>query len=313
MAAVIARMGLRSLRITTLAVLAAALSAAALAQLKTVPLQLSVEQIIARNVAARGGLEAWRKIETMEWSGHIESTHAPVPSVLFVLEQKRPNRTRLEIDAMGQRTARMFNGLQGWKLVPGREGGPRAQRYTPDELKFSQSAPGIESPLIDYATKGNVVTLEGVDELEGRDAYRLGLRLISGERDEIWIDAASFLELRYDRTTDGPVKGIPARVVTVIYRDYKTYENLKIPSIIETGSGPPSARDRMVIEKVVLNPPLDDRMFGDPSAPRPRHTARFGTGGSWGPQLRMPRQSPSPGASPAAASGQQAGPAPDSP
>jgi hypothetical protein len=61
----------------------------------------------------------------------------------------------------------------------------------------------------------------------------------------------------------------------VLYRDYKTYEGLKIPSIIETGTGPSSTPDRMVIEKVVLNPPLDQHTFANPGAARPRNPMRF--------------------------------------
>ena len=61
----------------------------------------SAAEIVERNVAARGGLDAWRKVQTMVWIGHIESAHAPVPIMQFKLEQKRPNKTRLQIHARG--------------------------------------------------------------------------------------------------------------------------------------------------------------------------------------------------------------------
>src|SRR5215475_9228127 len=71
---------------------------------KAGPQKLSAEQIVARNAAARGGLEAWRKVQTMLWMGHIESVHATVPSMQFILAQQRPNRVRFEINALEDKT-----------------------------------------------------------------------------------------------------------------------------------------------------------------------------------------------------------------
>ena len=79
----------------------------------------------------------------------------------------------------------------------------------------------IDGPLIDYLAKGNTVTLESLDEFEGHKAYRLGVRLATGEIDQIWIDAQTFLDIRYDR----PFAGGPGRTkVSVFYRDYKAVE-----------------------------------------------------------------------------------------
>jgi len=60
----------------------------------------------------------------------------------------------------------------------------------------------------------------------------------------------------------------------VMYRDYKDTEGLKFPSVVETGAGPGSMPDRMIVERIVLNPPLDARTFSDPAAARkaPRGT-----------------------------------------
>jgi hypothetical protein len=285
----------------------AGFAAVSLAQMQVLSPKLAAEQIVAKNVAARGGLDAWRKITTMVWVGHIESAHAPTPSVLFVLQQQRPNRTRFEINAMGERTLRIFDGAQGWRVRPARSDGPDVQPYTTEELRFARGAQGIDGPLIDYATKGNLVTLEGLDEIEGHKAYRLSVRLSSGESDRVWVDTRTFLDLRYDRIEEG-VAGLPRRVVSVFYRDYKTYGGLQIPSIIETGTGPSSTPDRMVIEKVVLNPPLDQRTFANPDTARPRNAKRFNPA----PQSGVPVVPPNPlrSGSPAPAPERDAGSAP---
>src|SRR5438045_4040995 len=98
------------------ATIAVGLVAVALAAACASAAKLSAAEIVARNLAARGGLDEWRKVETIVWTGHIESTHAPLPTMPFRLEQKRQNKTRLQIDAGGEKSMRIFDGVHGWKL-----------------------------------------------------------------------------------------------------------------------------------------------------------------------------------------------------
>jgi len=141
-------------------------------------------EIRRENVAARGGLDAWRKVETMVWIGHIESAHAPLPRMQFKLEQKRPNKTRLQLNALGDKSVRAFDGMHGWKLRPA-HGRPECS-VCAAELKFAQAGHGIDGPLIDYAAKDNSVTLESVDQIGERKAYHLNVRLAKGGTEDVW-------------------------------------------------------------------------------------------------------------------------------
>jgi len=232
---------------------------------------LTAEQIVAKNIAARGGLEAWRKIQTMAWVGHIESANAPAPGLPFVLEQKRPNKTRFEIKAPNQMAVRVYDGTHGWKLRPGRNGNPELQPYTTAELSFARDGEGIDGALMDYTAKGIAVTQDGVDEVEGHKAYRLNVKLPSGVSHHVWIDAQSFLDIKYDRESRNAF-GMSG-TVSVWYRDYRTIDGLQIPFTIETGAGTAKATDKMVIDKLLLNPPLDDKVFAKPNVPGQRNRA----------------------------------------
>lgn len=243
------------------AVLGAGGASAAPNKARSTPARLSAQQIVAKNLAARGGLEAWQKVQTMIWMGHIESAHAVVPGMLFMLSQQRPNKMRFEINAMGEKTLRVFDGAQGWKLHPA-HGRPDVQPYTADEVRFAQSGPGLDGPLMDFAERGSSVSVVGIDEIDKHNAYHLILRTAAGESQHVWVDSRSFLEIRYDRPAAGPA-GAP-RTVSVVYRDYKTTDGLKTPSVIETGVGPGAPPDRMVIERVILNPPLNEQTFRVP-------------------------------------------------
>jgi len=231
--------------------------------------ELSAAQIVEKNVAARGGLEAWRKIQNMVWVGHLQSPDSPDPVLPFFLEQERPNKTHFEIDSAGQKSMRVFDGTRGWKARPGKNPGAADVRpFSPQELKFARDAQGIDGPLIDYAAHGSTVALLGTDIVEGRKAYRIAVRAASGERHDVWIDAETFLDLRYDRTTYS-AKGEPG-VISILYRDYKTIEGLRIPGVMEIGVGSARVPDKMIIEKVALNAPLDPKTFTRPGGMKRR-------------------------------------------
>jgi hypothetical protein len=236
--------------------------------------KLTASEIVAKNVAARGGLEAWRKIQTMAWAGHMESPNSPMPDMRFVLQQERPNKTRFEVTTMNKKTVRVFDGAHGWKVRTGHDGRPELQPFTPEELRFAHAAQAVDGLLMDYERKGNMVNLEGSEEIDGHKTYRLNIRLASGEPQKVWIDAKTFLDIRYDRMSYD-ASGKPG-FVSVYSRNYRTVEGLQIPSALEIGVGSGKPTDRMVIEKVALNPPFDARTFAKPTLARGRDLAARG-------------------------------------
>jgi hypothetical protein len=265
----------RRVATATVAGLLAAVGVAAgsLAAWRVPAAELSAVEIVEKNVAARGGLEAWRKVETMVWSGHIESAHAPVPNMRFELAQRRPNKTRLQIQVPGGgQTMRVFDGARGWKLRAS-GGRPDVQPFTPQELAFARTGHGIDGPLIDHAARGNTVTLEGVDEVGGHKAYHLAVHVSKGSKEDVWVDTRTYLDVRHDRIAEGPAPGASRRV-SVTYGDYRTVEGLQLPFLIETGGGTGTTPDRMQIERVVVNAPLDDGAFGNPATLPPRQRGR---------------------------------------
>jgi hypothetical protein len=224
---------------------------------------LSAPQIVEKNISARGGLEAWQKLQSMVWVGHIESDNAPAPSLSFALEMKRPDKTRFEIKAQNQTSVRMYDGAHGWKLHPGRNGKPDVEPYTAEELNFARDGQGIDGPLMDCQAKGIAVALEGEDNVEGHKAYRLSVKLPSGKIYHVWIDVMTFLDIKYDRQSRNSL-GHPV-TVSVFNRNYQTIEGLQLPFLIETSTDATKATDKMVIDRISLNLSLPDRMFAKPN------------------------------------------------
>src|SRR6266403_1212953 len=193
---------------------------------------LSAAQIVDKHVAARGGLQAWRAVQTLSVAGKLDAgtgdsvarseilarqgtgasakraaaaaqaaadakkaAEAQQVQLPFRLEMKRPRKSRLEIDFAGKTAVQVYDGQTGWKVRPylNRDD---VEPFTADEAKSESAKPDLEGSLIDYAAKGTQVALEGMDPVEGHPAYKLKLTMKNGDVQHIWIDAQSFLDVK---------------------------------------------------------------------------------------------------------------------
>jgi hypothetical protein len=256
------------------------------------PPDITAAEIVAKNAAARGGVEAWQRLKTMVWTGYVESAMHPGVKLPFMLEQKRPSKTRFELVNDGQRSIRMYDGRNGWKLRPNPANGrPELTPYSADELNFARGAQVIDGPLMDYVAKGGVVTLSGHGEADGRYAYIVDVKLPSGGTHRIWVDAETFLEVRQDREVRGGMGRMGT--VVVLFRDYRDFEGVKLPTRIETGAVAGTAQDKLVIERVALNPELEDGAFARPETPISRKgSVVVDTRGGGVPQVPAPARQP---------------------
>src|ERR1700694_6036042 len=212
---------------------------------------LTAAEVVDKNVAARGGLQAWRAVQTMSLAGkltvggnqrtalpvpmpdrkankrHSKMTLPPRPSeevqLPFVMELKRSRKMRLELQFNGQTAIQVFDGANGWKLRPYLNR-LEVEPYTPEELKSASTQADLDGPLVDYAAKGTQVELEGVEKVEDRDTYKLKLTLQSGRTKDVWIDAQTFLQTK--------IEGNPRRLdgrlhpVEIYFRDYRAVGGL---------------------------------------------------------------------------------------
>jgi hypothetical protein len=223
--------------------------------------QLSVTQIVDRNVAARGGLPAWRAIQSMSISGKIDAGGKKDTLLPYTLQVKRPNKQRLAIDFAGLTALQVFDGEHGWKLRPYLNR-PDPEPFSPDELRKATEAPDLDGPLIDYAAKGGKVELEGTEMIDNQGTYRLKVTTRHGHAQHIWIDGSSFLEAKIEanpRRFDGKMRN-----VATYPRDYRSVQGVMMPFVAETRIDGVRGGHNMTIEKVVLNEKIDDSAFAKP-------------------------------------------------
>ena len=259
---------------------------------------MSAAAIVERNVAARGGLQAWRSVQTISMQGKLgaggnQRSAIPVPSpdrkvirqalpsrpaeevqLPFLMEMKRNRKMRLELQFNGQTAIQVFDGNDGWKLRPFLNRRV-VEPFTAEEIKAASNQTDLDGPLVDYVSKGSQIDLEGMEKVENRNTYKLKIKMKTGRTMHVWIDAQSFLEAKIDgqpRRLDGT-----EHPVEVYYRDYRQVNGLQIPFVLETKVLPvsqtalglrdtPAPPERIVIDKVTINPKLEDSRFAKPEA-----------------------------------------------
>ncbi|MCP3723218.1 outer membrane lipoprotein-sorting protein [Paraburkholderia sp. CNPSo 3272] len=267
---------------------------------------MSAAQIVERNVAARGGLQAWHAVNAMTMSGQLEAGGTKNTKLPFTMTLKRPRKSRIEVRFNDQTAFQVYDGAQGWKVRPflGRN---EAEPYTPAEARAAASWAELDGPLMDYAAKGTRIDVLGMEMVEGHRAYLLKLTLKDGTSRRVWIDAASFLELKIDgdpRKLDGKMHN-----VAIFYRDYRKEGGLVMPHTLETVVVGARGTHKLIIDKVALNPQADDTLFAKPQLtvskvthPAPVVSANPGPSASPNPSPR-PAASANPGANAGAHAG----------
>ncbi|WP_254700253.1 outer membrane lipoprotein-sorting protein [Trinickia violacea] len=222
---------------------------------------LSAAQIVDRNVAARGGLQAWRAVNTMTISGQLEAGGTKNTKLPFTMTLKRPHKSRIEVRFNDQTALQVYDGSQGWKVRPflGRN---EVEPYTSAEAKAAASWAELDGPLVDYAAKGTKIDVLGMEMIEGHRAYVLKVTMKDTTSRRVWIDASSFLEVKIDgdpRKLDGKMHN-----VAIFYRDYRKESGLVMPHTLETVVVGGRGTHKLTIDKVTLNSQADDALFAKP-------------------------------------------------
>jgi len=223
----------------------------------------TVDEIVARHVAARGGLKKIRSVETLRQSGR--ATAGPNRNALVTRELKRPSKSRFEFTVQGVTGVYVSDGQRGWQVAPF-EGDVAPQPLSEDVVSEAAEQADVEGPLVDWKAKGHQVELAGREILGGREAYKLKLTLKSGAIRYEYLDTKTFRLVRSDSTRT--VRGRPVRLMTT-FSDFKKTGGVLFPRAIEVAVEGRPSRLKVVVEKIELNPPLSDARFAPAVPPEP--------------------------------------------
>jgi len=247
------------MRIVRCVLWAAALSGASVSR------AITVDELIAKNVEARGGLAKLRAIETLR----LEGTRTRLGGgfeMPFVEIRKRPGAIRSEATMQGLTMIRAYDGKEGWAVQPFR-GRKDPEKLPADAAKQLAYDADLDGPLVDYKEKGNQVEYLGTEDVDGTEAHKVQVTRPTGDVEMIYLDPDYFLEIR--RLSRYRVRGAETEIETD-FGGYERVNGVYFPFSIESGSrGSREKGQKINVNKAEANVTVDDANFHFPGDAAP--------------------------------------------
>lgn len=224
--------------------------------------QMTVDQLVDKNIEAKGGAEALHALQSLKLTGKLLVNQGQL-EFGYTETRKRPNVVRTEYALQGMTSVNAFDGNEGWKISPF-QGRKDPEKMSADDTKALVEDSEVDGPLVDWKEKGSTVEYVGTEDVDGTLAHKLKVTRKNGDVSFVYLDPEHFLEIRIinQRIEHG------ARVETEIdLSDYDKVNGVFVPFSIESGRKGDPDKQKLILDKVDGNVPIDDSVFRFPTAP----------------------------------------------
>ncbi len=233
------------------AAVAVLLSASAYAQ--------TVDEIVDKHIAARGGADKLKGIQSLVTENSMATQFGEIPVTQTIVNGKG---FRQEISIMGNSMITAIDGDKGWMIRPAMMQGTGEPEDLPAEMsKGMRGQLDPAGPLFNYKDKGSKVELVGTEKVADKDAYHLKITSAEGTVVDQWIDAASYMNVKTRATTKMEGQDVTQEMV---FSDFKDVEGIKFPYTMET-ENPQAGQMTMTTNKITLNGKVDETVFKKPA------------------------------------------------
>jgi outer membrane lipoprotein-sorting protein len=224
-------------------------AAAALLCVPSATYAQTADEIVAKNIAAKGGEAKLKAVQTLRQTGTImiQGQTAQLMSVA-----KRPNLSRQEINIMGTTITMAFDGTKAWMLNP--MIGTEPMEMPAEQAEMIKDQADIDGPLMDYKTKGSTVELVGTEDLAGRKVFHLRVTRKGLPPTEMFIDSQNYLDVK--AVTSLPGSG----TMEVTFGDYRTIDGLTVPFSVKSSAAGMTVSE-LKLDKVEFNVTLPPDTF----------------------------------------------------
>jgi len=220
---------------------------------------LTVDALVAKNIEAKGGIDALRAVKSVRFTGKMLVNQGQL-ELAYTQTKERPGRVRAEMTLQGMTLVQAYDGTEGWKISP--FGGRKdPEKMSVDDAKSLVEDAEIDGPLVDWETKGSTVEYLGPEDVDGTLAHKLKVVRKNGDISYVYLDPDYFLEIRI--LTQRLEQGTQVEVETDL-GDYEKIAGVFFPFSLEAGPKGSSDKQKIIIEKAEANAVVDEAAFKFP-------------------------------------------------
>jgi hypothetical protein len=222
----------------------------------------TADELIAKNIQAKGGMEKIKAIKTYRLTGKFEGGGGF--TAVVTPEGQRPDLIRETFTLQGMTAVQAYDGTAGWQIQP--FGGKKdPQLLGEDDLRDLLLDADFDGPLVDYKEKGSTVEYLGHDVVDGDDALRLKITLKNGDIIYDYLDPDTFIEIR--REVQQFIRG-SVRDRVMGYGSYKPVAGVMFPFSISQGTKNNPDAQTTTVQKIEPNVTIDPADFNLPPSLR---------------------------------------------
>ncbi len=213
----------------------------------------TVDEIINKYLAARGGKEKLNSLYAVCFKGFREMMGEKVPVTITKVHEKL---FRTDFQFGNHRGFVIATPADGWQYLSHNQGQP--QPMNAGQLKQVQGEMDIAGDLLNYHAKGFKAELAGKTIIDGEPAYEIILVDAGGNENNYFIDIQSGL-LVQSRKLSKSAGGVVTSVST-FYKDYRAHDGILFPmTMISEGEGMGSGS--LSLYHVEINPLVDELLY----------------------------------------------------
>lgn len=214
----------------------------------------TVDDIIAKNLQAKGGAAKWQSMKSVKMTGKMTAQGTEMPLTVYAM---RPNFNRQEITMPAGKAIQAFDGTTAWVVNP-MLGIETPQAVPGPAAELAKNSADFDGALINYKAKGNDIELVGKEQLEGKDVYHLKVTTKGGPVQHYLLDADSGIELRMSAEVE--LGGGQKQTLTTAMSNYKQVDGIMIPHTVTQTAGGRTLL-QWTITTVEFNAVPDDSIF----------------------------------------------------
>ncbi len=223
----------------------------------------TVDEIVARHIAARGGQDKLAAIQTVKLTRTVASGIGTTLRV--IVYKKRPALMRVEqgpAQPGAAMTPRGINADAVWDMAQGKIV-PRQPQLAAEAREVDGDFDGM---LVGWREKGHSVAFAGRETLPGGETLKLTVTLKSGLVRTVYLDAKTFLDRRHTGVLNLP--NGRRFDITIDFDNWRDVDGVKFPfDIMEERTGKePVVTLVTYTDKIEINVPMDDGLFAAPAA-----------------------------------------------